>query len=94
MGCKEMGLHKLQKKLQKIFSHPIPANLDYKGVENLLVHLGFEAEHTKKNHIKIKDSEGKEITLIVHDNQINNKDEIVKLKHFLEEHGINGETTL
>ena len=89
-----MGLHKLQKKLQKIFSHPIPANLDLKGVENLLEHLGFEIEHTKKNHIKIKDKEGKEITLIAHDNQISNKDEIVKLKHFLEEHGINGETIL
>ena len=89
-----MGLHKLQKKLQKIFSHPIPANLDLKGVENLLEHLGFEIEHTKKNHIKIKDKEGKEITLIAHDNQISNKDEIVKLKHFLEEHGINEDAKL
>ncbi|BCD59650.1 MULTISPECIES: hypothetical protein [unclassified Nitratiruptor] len=89
-----MGLHKLQKKLQKIFSHPIPSNLDWKGVENLLEHLGFTIEHTKKNHIKVIDSEGKEVVLIIHNNEINNKEEIVKLKHFLEEHGINGETTL
>ncbi len=89
-----MGLHKLQKKLEKIFSHPIPANLDIKGVEHLLEHLGFEVEHTKKNHLKIKDSQGKEITIIAHDNQISNKDEIVKLKHFLEEHNITRETKL
>ncbi len=93
MGCK-MGLHKLQKKLEKIFSHPLPTNLDWSGVENLLKHLGFSIEHTKKNHIKVKDSEGKELVLIVHNNELNAKEEIVKLKHFLTEHGITKETTL
>ncbi len=89
-----MGLHKLQKKLEKIFSHPMPANLDWKSVENLLVHLGFKVEHTKKNHIKVIDSEGKEVVLIVHDHTLNGKEEITKLKHFLQEHGIGANTTL
>lgn len=89
-----MGLHKLQKKLEKIFSYPIPVNLDWKGVENLLVHLGFKVEHTRKNHIKVIDSEGKEVVLIVHDHTLSNKEEITKLKHFLQEHGIDAQTTL
>ena len=89
-----MGLHKLQKKLEKIFSHPMPANLDWKSVENLLVHLGFKVEHTKKNHIKVIDSEGKEVVLIVHDHTLSGKEEITKLKHFLQEHGIGANTTL
>ncbi len=89
-----MSTHKLQKKLQKIFSHPIPASLDWKGVEHLLEHLGFTVEHTKKNHVKVIDSEGKEVVLIVHDHELNNKEEIVKLKHFLQEHGIDEKTTL
>ncbi|BCD62862.1 hypothetical protein NitYY0826_C1747 [Nitratiruptor sp. YY08-26] len=89
-----MGLHKLQKKLEKIFSHPIPANLDWRGVENLLKHLGFTVEHTKKNHIKVIDKEGKELLLIVHNHEINSKEEITKLKHFLQEHGITDQTKL
>ncbi len=89
-----MGLHKLQKKLEKIFSHPLPTNLDWRGVESLLEHLGFTVEHTKKNHIKIKDKEGKELVLIVHNHELNSKEEIIKLKHFLEEHGITAQTKL
>ncbi|SMC08388.1 hypothetical protein [Nitratiruptor tergarcus] len=89
-----MGLHKLQKKLEKIFSHPIPANLDWRGVENLLKHLGFTVEYTKKNHIKVIDKEGKELLLIVHNHEINSKEEITKLKHFLQEHGITDQIKL
>ncbi|MRI58087.1 MAG: hypothetical protein C6H99_01120 [Epsilonproteobacteria bacterium] len=89
-----MGIGKLQKKLQKIFAHPIPTNLDWRGVESLLAHLGFEIEHTKKGHVKIKNEEGKEVVLIVHNHEINNKDEVVKLKHFLEQNGITADTKL
>ncbi len=89
-----MGISKLQKKLQKIFAHPTPTNLEWRTVESLLTHLGFTVEHTKKGHVKIKNSEGKEAVLIVHDHEINSKDEVVKLRHFLEENGINADTKL
>ena len=89
-----MGLSKLQKKLEKIFSHPIPTNLEWRTVENLLNHLGFEVEHTKKGHVKVKNQKGEEIVLIVHNHEINNKEEIVKLRHFLEANGISADTKL
>ena len=86
-----MGEHKIKKTLQQLFSHPIPTNIEWKNVEHLLEHKGFNIENTKKNHIKIKSQNGKELILIVHGHEINSKDEIVKLKHFLEENGISGE---
>lgn len=89
-----MGLHKLQKKLEKIFGHPLPTNLEWRTVENLLVHLGFEVEHTKKGHVKVKNAKGEEVVLIVHNHEINNKEEIVKLRHFLEANGITAATKL
>ncbi|MRJ02220.1 MAG: hypothetical protein GXO19_00525 [Epsilonproteobacteria bacterium] len=89
-----MGIHKLQRKLEKIFSHPIPTNLEWRTVENLLKHLGFEVEHTKKGHVKVKNSKGEEVVLIVHNHEINSKDEVTKLRHFLEENGITPQTKL
>ena len=86
-----MGVHKLKKTLEQIFSHPIPTNIEWKNVEQLLNHYGFEIEPTKKNHMKIKNSKGEELILIVHGHEINSKDEIVKLKHFLENNGISKE---
>ena len=89
-----MGLHKLQKKLEKIFSHPIPTNLEWRTVENLLTHLGFTVEHTKKGHVKVKNEKGEEVVLIVHNHEINSKDEVIKLRHWLEANGISAQTKL
>lgn len=89
-----MGVHKLKKTLDQLFSHPIPSNIEWKNVEHLLSHYGFEIEGTKKNHMKIKSQNGNELILIVHGHEINSKDEIVKLKHFLEENGIAKGATL
>jgi len=52
--------------------------------------LGFEIEATKKNHMKIKAKNRDELILIVHGHEINSKDEIIKLKHFLQKNGISG----
>ncbi len=89
-----MGLHKLQKTMEQIFAHPLSTNMEWKDVEHLLEHLGFTLEHTKKNHVKVKNEEGKELVLIVHNHELGSKDEITKLKHFLLENGISADTTL
>ncbi|WP_281951462.1 hypothetical protein [Nitrosophilus kaiyonis] len=89
-----MGEHKIKKTLKQIFSHPIPTNIEWKNIENLLEHKGFKIENTKKNHMKIKSNSGQELVLIVHGHEINSKDEIVKLKHFLQENGISEESIL
>ncbi len=82
-----MGQHKLKRTLEKIFSHPIPSDIEVKEVEHLLEHNGFSLEHSKKNHLKIK-KEDKELVLIAHSHALDNKEEVVKLRHFLEEFGI------
>jgi len=83
-----MGEHKIKKTLNQIFAHPIPTNIEWKNVEHLLHHYGFEIENTKKNHIKIVSQNKKELILKVHSHEISSKDEIVKLRHFLEENGV------
>lgn len=40
-------------KIQKIFSHPIPANLDIKKVLSALEYFGIKIEQTKKHTVKL-----------------------------------------
>ncbi len=89
-----MGEHKLKQTIEAIFSHPIPSNLEWKDVKRLLERLGFEIINTKKNHIKIKGPSSKELILKIHSHTVESKEEIVKLRHFLESEGIDGSSTL
>ncbi len=89
-----MSERKHKKTLEAIFAHPINTNIDWKDVEHLFEHLGFEVDLTKKHHAKVKAEDGSEVVVILphHGHTIESKDEIVKIRHFLEEKGITPDT--
>lgn len=85
-----MSARKHRQTLETIFAHPVSTNLDWKAVEHLFEHLGFDIEITKNNHAKIKAEDGSEVVVILphHGSAIQSKDEVMKLRHFLEAQGI------
>lgn len=81
--------HKHQAMIDKVFAHPMAMNLDWKKLSSALTHFGAEIVVSEANHAKILMKE-KELVLSLphHGHELNNRDDIVKLKHFLEECGI------
>ena len=71
-------------KIEKIFSHPIPANLDVKKVLSALEHFGVRVELTKKHTAKLFFGEKEAILQLPHSDHLT-KDEVVKLRHILED---------
>ena len=78
------------KKIEKVFEHPVATNLDTNKLVSALEHFGCEVEHSKTNKIKISYA-GKEIVLGFHHSGSLSKDEVLKLRHFLEEVGLTPE---
>ena len=72
------------KKIEKIFEHPVATNLDTNKLMSALEHFGLRVEHSKTNKIKIFHGD-KEIVLGFHHSGSLSKDEVLKLRHFLEE---------
>ena len=72
------------KKIQKVFEHPVSTNLDTNRLMSALEHFGCSVEHSKSNKIKIS-FDGRDLTLGFHHSGSLSKDEILKLRHFLEE---------
>ncbi len=70
-------------KIQKLFEHPIATNIDEKRLLSALEHYGASVEITKHNKAKIllKD---KEFSLVMSHRNSLSKDEVVRLRHFLE----------
>jgi len=83
--------HKHLQKIEKIFSHPTPANLDMKKTFHALEHFGVRIEVTKSHSAKLFYGEKEEILPLPHGDHFT-KDEVVKLRHILEHFGLTPET--
>ena len=79
--------HRHHAKLEKVFEHPISANIDVKKLISALEHYGCTIEHTKHNKIKIFYNEKEFVMPIPHSEHLD-KDTVVSLRHFLEEVGL------
>lgn len=76
--------------IEKIFAHPIAANIDWKKLSHALEHYGatIDTSHHGRAKIVINGAE-LGIHLPHHGHDIENKDDIMALRHFLEGQGIN-----
>lgn len=79
--------------IKKLFAHPIATNLDWKKMASALKHFGADVEVTTNNHAKIFIN-GAELVIGLphHGHELSNRDEVAKLKHFLEENGMTPES--
>ncbi|HIP02425.1 MAG TPA: hypothetical protein EYG75_02815 [Campylobacterales bacterium] len=81
-----MSKHKA--KIEKVFEHPISANIDYKKLISALEHYGAKIEMTKKHHVKIFLNEKEYIMPLPHKDTNVSKEIVVELRHFLESVGL------
>ena len=79
--------HKHLSKIEKIFSHPLPANLDLKKTLAALEHYGVRIEVTKNHGAKLFYEDQEAVLQLPHGNQLS-KEEAVKLRHILESFGL------
>lgn len=91
MGVVRCGAmqHKHAETLSKIFLHPIDMNIDWNKVEHLLENVGAELSETNHGALKVK-LNGQEHSFHRghHAKQIESKDEVIALRHFLESAGV------
>lgn len=80
-----MSKHK--EKLKKIFEHPLSGNIDSTKLIHALEHYGAEVD-TNKQHRALIHLNGKEHSLALGHRKELSKDDIVSLRHFLEEQGL------
>ena len=78
------------KKIQKIFEHPVATNVDTHKLMSSLDHFGCTVEHSKTNKIKVS-FDGRDFTLGFHHSGSLSKDEVLRVRHFLEEVGLTPE---
>ncbi len=76
-----------QTTLEKLFSHPIPMNLEWNEVKHMLESLGAEIDTTHHNHIKIKLGHESKSFKSFH-KMLGDIHEIKELQHLLESHGL------
>lgn len=84
-----MGHHHDQKTLDAIFAHPMAMNVKWRDVEHVLDALGAEL-HVAHDGREVKASlNGVDRVLHVpHGPVIESRDQMVQLRHFLEEAGV------
>jgi hypothetical protein len=82
--------HKHIKKIEKVIEHPVASDLDSRKLVAALEHFGCEVEQTKTNKLKIFCG-SKEYVLGMHHSGNLSKDEVVGLRHYLEEVGLTPE---
>lgn len=75
------------KKIEKVFEHPVSTNIDTNKLMSALDHFGCSVEHSKANKIKIS-FDGRDLILGFHHSGSLSKDEVLRLRHFLEEIGL------
>lgn len=77
--------HKHKVILEKVFAHPMATNLDWKKLASALEHYGatIDVSNANRAHILLK---GEELTLGLphHGHELANKEEVTRLRHFLE----------
>ena len=76
--------HKHKAKIEKIFEHPISTNIDIKKLISALEHYGVDVEITKKHKAKLFYKESEFVLALPHGDHLS-KDEVVRLRHWLEE---------
>lgn len=74
-------------KIEKIFEHPVSGNIDTKKLISALEHYGAQIEFTKSNRVKMVIN-GEELVSPLASSHVVTKDEVVKLRHFLEKVGL------
>ncbi|WP_457597022.1 hypothetical protein [Hydrogenimonas sp.] len=74
-------------KIEKIFSHPLPANIDVKKTLSALEHFGVRVEVTKGHSAKLFFNDKEGILRLPHGDHFT-KDEVVQLRHILEDFGL------
>ena len=83
--------HKHKIKIEKIFEHPISNNINVKKLISALEHYGVKVEVTKKHKAKLFYNDSEFVLPFSH-NDMMAKDEVVMLRHWLEEVGLTPET--
>ena len=78
-------------KIQKIFSHPLPANLDVRKTLSAIEHFGVRIEVTKNHSAKLLYEEKEGVVQLPHGDHFT-KDEVMRLKHILEDFGLTPES--
>ena len=73
--------------LEKIFSHPIPMNIEWNEVKHMLEKFGAEIETTNHGHIKVKIGNENRSFRSFH-KMLGDKNEIKELQHMLERAGL------
>ena len=79
--------HRHKLKIEKVFEHPISANIDVKKLISALEHYGVRVELTKKHKAKLFYGESEFVLPLPHGDHLT-KDEVVMLRHWLEEVGL------
>ncbi len=84
--------HKHKAKIEKLFEHPLSTNIDVKKLFAALEHYGIAVEHTKKNRARLVHSDEEELFIALPHGDHLGKDEIVRLRHWLEAIGLTPDT--
>jgi len=79
--------HRHKAKIEKIFEHPTSANIDVKKLISALEHYSVKVELTKKHKAKLFYGEREFVLPLPHSDHLS-KDEVVMLRHWLEEVGL------
>ena len=79
--------HKHKAKIEKIFEHPTSENVDVKKLLSSLEHYGVRVERTKKHKAKLFYNEAEFVLPMPHGPTLP-KDEVVQLRHWLQEIGL------
>jgi hypothetical protein len=79
--------HKHRAKIEKVFEHPTSANIDVKKLISALEHYGVEVELTKKHKAKLFYKDSEFVLAMPHGDHLS-KDEVISLRHWLQEVGL------
>lgn len=79
-------MSKHREKIEKLFTHPISNNIDFKKLVKALEHYGARVEITKQNKAKIFLNDDEFVLPVPHDHVLS-KDMVTELRHFLEKVG-------
>jgi len=80
--------HKHRAKIEKIFEHPVSGNIDARKLFSALEHYGITVEQTKKNKVRLIYSEEEEFFLSMPHGDHLGKEDVVRLRHWLEAIGL------
>lgn len=76
-----------QTTLEKLFSHPMPMNLEWNEVKHMLKQMGADIDMTNHSHIKIRLGDEVRSFKTFH-KMLGDKHEIKELQHMLESAGM------